>query len=461
MHILRVGVSLWAVLAFARVLRADEAKTRAEIVKVAKPATALVELKPQYGSAFCLHPSGLFITNEHVVRMAGNSVVTLVLDAGVKTQKVFKAKVLRVDRDLDLALLQAEGADKLPALALGKDDKLEELAEVIAFGFPFGTALAKEGTYPSISVNVGSVTSLRRDKAGDLHRIQIDAVLNPGNSGGPVLDNSGKVVGVVVSGIKGAGINLAIPVSHVQRFVAKPDIVFTPPDMTGENRHKPLEFRARLVSLLSDLKGHELELVLSLGAGKERRFPMKLVDGVYSATAIPFPKSDAKETLRVTLKYEDGAVTGMAEDREIGLNLKKFKLSEIRSLRLEGPRARAKMSDGRTVQGTLVEFDSVSLKVAKKALKVDLADAVEVTVELPEQPTAVSCIVVARLGDKEVARTDAPAYGEGGEPSLEAIAAGKFLRPAKSAKPVSHIRAVSSKGDSIGRARPIRIPAIR
>src|SRR5262245_52126678 len=219
------AITIGLLLSSAGLLRAGEAKTRVEIVKAAKPATALVDLKPHYGSAFCVHPSGLFMTSEHVVRTAGpGSSVKLILDAGLKTEKVLKAKVLRVSSQLDLALLQADDAEKLPSLPLGADDKLVEVAEVIAFGFPFGVALAKDGNYPTISVNVGSVTSLRRDGAGELHRIQLDAVLNPGNSGGPVLDNTGKVIGVVVSGIKGAGINMAIPVSHVHKFVSKPEI---------------------------------------------------------------------------------------------------------------------------------------------------------------------------------------------------------------------------------------------
>jgi serine protease Do len=80
---------------------------------------------------------------------------------------------------------------------------LTELAEVVAFGYPFGSGLAvSKKEKPAISVNVGRITSLRQ-KAGELHRIQIDAALNPGNSGGPVLDKEGKVIGVVVGGVQG------------------------------------------------------------------------------------------------------------------------------------------------------------------------------------------------------------------------------------------------------------------
>src|SRR5262249_61260427 len=140
-------------------------------------------------------------------------------------QKVLKAKVVRQDQNLDLALLRVEGETDLPALALGSDEDLTELEEVVACGFPFGTALAlAKGEYPAISISVGSVTALRRGKDKALSRIQLDAALNPGNSGGPVLDRQGKVVGVVVSGVRWAGVNMAIPVSHLQRFLARPEI---------------------------------------------------------------------------------------------------------------------------------------------------------------------------------------------------------------------------------------------
>lgn len=130
-------------LALARSPAADEPLSRVEIGKIGKAATALVEVKARrsYGSAFCIHPAGLFLTNEHVVQ---GGEVTLVLNPGLKTEKVFRARVVRTDKDLDLALLRADGARDLPALALGSDEKLAELAEVIAFGFPFGKALAPD-----------------------------------------------------------------------------------------------------------------------------------------------------------------------------------------------------------------------------------------------------------------------------------------------------------------------------
>src|SRR5438128_648068 len=94
----RILATLLALAVACPTLVADEPLKRTDIVKLAKPATALVEVKPGYGSAFCVHSSGLFVTNEHVVRSGG--AISVILDPGLKTQQVLKAKVLRKDKDL-------------------------------------------------------------------------------------------------------------------------------------------------------------------------------------------------------------------------------------------------------------------------------------------------------------------------------------------------------------------------
>ena len=166
------------------------------------------------GSAFCIHGSGWFVTNEHVVRKQG--AVVLTLNPGLHSEMRYAAQVVRTDKRLDLALLRARNARYLPVLSLGSDKGLEERMEVLAFGFPFGTALASSALgYPDVSVNAGRITAFRH-KADDLYRIQVDAELNPGNSGGPVLDRYGRVIGVVVEGIPGRRVNFAIPVSAVR-----------------------------------------------------------------------------------------------------------------------------------------------------------------------------------------------------------------------------------------------------
>ena len=79
--------------------------------------------------------------------------------------------------------------------------------------------LASDKGYPSVSVNTGTITALRK-KGGKLSAIQLDASVNPGNSGGPVVDKTGKPIGIVVSGMLLARLNFAIPVSRAREFLS-------------------------------------------------------------------------------------------------------------------------------------------------------------------------------------------------------------------------------------------------
>ena len=160
--------------------------------------------------------------------------------------------------------------------------------EVVAFGFPYGIAVVQKG-YPSVSTNAGSITSLRFNEAKDaLEKIQLDAVLNPGNSGGPVLDRNGKVIGVVVSGIRGSGVNQAIPVNILARFVSRPDIHFEPPQLRAANIYKPVLFEATGVA------GHPIHNTNHSGTGPqgwqrqgaEHRLEAA-ADGKYQASVVP------------------------------------------------------------------------------------------------------------------------------------------------------------------------------
>ena len=209
------------------------------------------------GSAFCIDPAGVFVTNAHVV--AGvQGVIHLVLNPGEKEQKVLTATVLRTDTDLDLALLQTAGVQHLMALTLGSVNGLVETMPVLAFGYPFGSDLAiGKSEYPNVTVSTGHITALRKE-AGILEAIQLDASLNPGNSGGPVLNENGAVIGVAAAGIPGANFNIAIPVSDVAKFLTKPGMTFSasgrlewpvPPQYSGKDK--------TIIVSLSDASGQE------------------------------------------------------------------------------------------------------------------------------------------------------------------------------------------------------------
>ncbi len=167
----------------------------AEIVARCKAATALVVLHAGgSGSATCVSADGFFVTNHHVASIAGlGQNVQLVVRPGLNNQRVLTARVIKLDEEHDLALLKVEADPSLAVIPLGTDEGLVETAALVAFGYPFGRMLASDGRYPAVSVNTGAVTALRRNPEGKLAAIQLDASVNPGNSGGPAVDKNGRL----------------------------------------------------------------------------------------------------------------------------------------------------------------------------------------------------------------------------------------------------------------------------
>ncbi|MGA2066359.1 MAG: Do family serine endopeptidase [Thermoguttaceae bacterium] len=155
------------------------------------------------GSGVIVDPSGVVLTNNHVVAGGGQVMVRL-LDG-----REFKAVDIKTDPETDLAVLRIEGAGPLTAARLGDSNKLDVGDWVLALGQPFGL----EGT-----VTAGIVSAKGRG-LGITDRenfIQTDAAINPGNSGGPLVNLDGEVVGIntAISTSSGGyqGVGFAIPV---------------------------------------------------------------------------------------------------------------------------------------------------------------------------------------------------------------------------------------------------------
>jgi serine protease Do len=163
------------------------------------------------GSGFVLESDGYIVTNNHVVDNASRLTVRF------GDEKEMTAKVIGVDPQSDLALLKVDAAG-LPHVTLGDSDKLRVGEDVIAVGNPFGLG----GT-----VTRGIVSALSRDiNSGPyVDFIQTDAAINRGNSGGPLFNMDGQVVGVnsaIYSPNGGSvGVGFAIPSNTVKTVVAQ------------------------------------------------------------------------------------------------------------------------------------------------------------------------------------------------------------------------------------------------
>jgi serine protease Do len=166
------------------------------------------------GSGFIVSADGIILTNAHVVDSAKEVTVKLI------DHREFKAKVLGTDKTSDIAVLKID-AHGLPVVRLGNSDALGVGDYVLAIGAPFG--LEETAT-------AGIVSATGRSLPGDgaVPFIQTDAAVNPGNSGGPLFDSSGAVVGInsqIYTNSGGyEGVSFAIPINlaeNVEQQIVK------------------------------------------------------------------------------------------------------------------------------------------------------------------------------------------------------------------------------------------------
>src|SRR3954468_1513875 len=155
------------------------------------------------GSGFIVSADGYILTNAHVVAEFDDVMVRL-----ADAKREFKAKVVGVDKRSDVALIKVDAAD-LPIARLGESSRLEPGDWVAAIGSPFGFAN---------TITAGIVSAKGRSLPDEMYVpfIQTDVAVNPGNSGGPLLNLQGEVIGVnslIYSGTGGyMGVSFAIPI---------------------------------------------------------------------------------------------------------------------------------------------------------------------------------------------------------------------------------------------------------
>ena len=161
------------------------------------------------GSGFIIDAKGIVITNNHVIKGAEDILVR------VEGDKEYKAKVLGADPLSDIAVLKIESKEKLISVKFGDSDKARIGDWVIAIGNPFGLG----GTVTS-----GIISARNRDIGMSRYEdfIQTDASINVGNSGGPLFDMNGDVIGIntAILGQSGSiGIGFAIPSNSAKKVI--------------------------------------------------------------------------------------------------------------------------------------------------------------------------------------------------------------------------------------------------
>ena len=232
---------------FLRVIGDIEVVADRETTPIARTRLQRTNVEIATGSGFLFSSIGQILTCHHVISdgertglVEGKKAKVLVrvrrIEAmlpatggpdGLPASGPYEATVVASNPDLDIAVLSISGAS-FPTLDLGDSDALEPGDELETVGYPFGQDVEigrpmTVTTAPDASVSHGDFSAYRIDTQGQRRFLQTSAAVNPGNSGGPVVDLDGYVVGIVSRRLasvgNGTGIGFAVPINLVKEFL--------------------------------------------------------------------------------------------------------------------------------------------------------------------------------------------------------------------------------------------------
>ncbi len=206
---------IFVFLSFSSVLAynfAPDEKVNINVYEKINPSIVAIDAEIEdgfsAGTGCIVRSDGIILTGSHVIEGSDS------IEVKTSDGKLYMAKVIALmGKGKDLALLKINTDKKLPVIQFGDSDEIKVGQKVLAIGNPFGFA----GT-----LTQGIISRIDKTKG----RIQTDASINPGCSGGPLLNTSGEVIGISQSiynpdnNISNIGIGFAIPVNEAKKFLA-------------------------------------------------------------------------------------------------------------------------------------------------------------------------------------------------------------------------------------------------
>ncbi len=328
-------------------------ETRDQVIRRVKESSVYIKVKDEKGrgsgSGFVLRVDGnnvLVGTNRHVVshgegddddddddssskpadasKPKAPPVISVVFRSGEGqgVEQEVVAELLGADNtgDMshDLAILSVKGVNNPPKpIDINRSTQPTEGMALMILGFPFGEVMnvaGSRGKNPAITINKASISSLRRDDRGRLALIQVDGSVQPGNSGGPVVDEQGRLIGVTVAKLSIAdNFGLVIPASHVDEVLAGRVGKVLIELVSGVEGKLELQARAFLADPMGKLR--EVSVRFAPVAGDAAKPPAAAQPG--NAAGVPNPSNQPQMLTTQSFPLKIDRSTKMAEGRAV------------------------------------------------------------------------------------------------------------------------------------------------
>ncbi|MEM7474512.1 MAG: serine protease [Planctomycetota bacterium] len=347
---------------------------RLELEKLGKEATALLRLTDsnETSAAFCIDAqAGIFLTNAYPIDKRAEA--ELILNPGLPNQELANATVLARKEEADLAVLKIKGPiPKLRKLELDIAPRVISPTNVLVFGFPSDASKAANNQWPNVDVTNTQLKGTRGG-FGSAKRIGLRTTLAPTYAGGPVLNEQGKVVGIVVSGTKFQEFNYAISMEEARNLLRYPIVDIITPKHIPSSIVQPIEVAVNAGSYAGPIPDVRMELHRVQDGKISAKYPLGKVDKQFVGTIPPLDQADVDGFVPIKLVFEDGEIRGSAPDFDVAIGTTKVPIQQIRSIEFaDSGQAQVTLPSGASHNIKLPRTGSIDMRLHQKKFAVPL-----------------------------------------------------------------------------------------
>jgi WD40 repeat protein len=395
-------------------------------------ATALVFTRDPIGSAFCVDCRGLFVTTADLVADLAPSITTeFVRDesriVGTRVRPTegevplalrmrtlgglgprLPARVLRVDRSHNFALLAVKPDQPLPRLEFasdppGRGSTVTALTEAVISVDDSDSRLARHPMPLRFTVPRAAKVETVRVRRGKCWLITLADSPPAGPSGWPVLDGQGRVVGVLFNGLPGTEVHYVLPSAVLAEFLGLAQVVIDPPVVPFRNRRSPLSWEVPVWSGQPLPAGATLEIVVGEGPAQRRFEAERLRDDAFTARVIPI-SPDTTDTVDLVASDAIRPTRWKVPDSEISVGETRLRLSALRLLR-PGQSPAAYDAAGRALFGSVSGLEAVQSLRPESEAEPRPSKGGALRIEFPaEDPPPIACEAVLRQSERVLDR---------------------------------------------------------
>ncbi len=367
-----------------------------------KDSLALFENNYMCCTAFCVSKAGYFATIGYMATGPTDK-MKLTLSPGTPNQVELPVTVARIDKYQFVAILKVNTTLPLTALELADDNALYETVPFACIGYPLKKELlANPANYPGTSFGV--INSFKKNYFGVCEALGTATFISS-NSGAPIINGKGMVIGMAKTSQYNAQQSSIIPSAIMRSLLYEPVISFKPPVIMSNKVNTATTFDMTVSSILPSTEKTTVELTLSDRIHEKHTYPVvNIKDDNYQVNAIPFQPTEKLKSLLLNINTDSTKFKCMVKNFDITVNDQKIPLNTVKTINF-GEQQKVILNDNKVITGQVNGLNAVSVMLGDLSTVMDLTRSATIDVNDAEKaPEKIDYEITVKQGNVTVAK---------------------------------------------------------